>query len=246
TLSVEHGDLQLLGDHDVLGPSGTLGVGLDSPKDYGTIYLSGAAALAGTLGIALNNGYVPVPGSSFPVLSCGSTISDNFIALSYVPPVVIWRLVYSSNALNVVAYPPISLLGTNVAINAAGAPGYRATLLTTTNLDMQLSNWMPVATNTFGVTGFLSFTNPLNFGNPQQFFALTNSGVGCKSGYNTRSCQAMLQVGCVTVTNADGQVFYDCNDEALYWLAHVGPNGGGCDLTGYPGGHCNSLGDLVY
>lgn len=172
TLSVEDGTLQLPGNLNVLEPSGTLAVGLDSPTDYGTFDLPGNVALTGTLEVRLNNGYVPAAGSSFAVLTCGSTISGSFTNFNYVPPVVIWRPVYSGNALNLVAYPPISLFGNNVAINLAGTPSHQATLLTATNLTVPLHNWTPVATNTFDVTRFLSFTNSVNFSNSAQFFAM--------------------------------------------------------------------------
>jgi hypothetical protein len=244
TLSVERGTLQLLGGNDVLGSSGTLSVALDSPTDYGTFSLNGPATLAGTLGVALNNGYVPSPGSSFAVLTYSSAILGSFTAFSYVPPVVIWQPVCGSNALTVVAHPPISLSGTNVAINVAGTPGYWGMLLTTTNLTVALTNWTPAATGTLGVMGFLSLTNAVNFGNSQQYFAAQIHP--CNSGYNARSCTAMLRAGCVTVTNADGSFGgYDCNDDALHWLYFVGPNDTGCNLTGIPGGHCNSAGILL-
>ena len=172
TLSVEDGTLQLQGGQNVLEPSGTLSVGLDSLTDYGTFDLPGNATLTGTLEVRLNNGYVPAPGSSFAVLSCGSAISGSFTNFNYVPPVVIWRPVYGSNALTLVAYPAISLFGTNVAINLAGTPLQQATLITATNLNVPLHDWTPVATNTFDVTRFLSFTNGVNSSNPAQFFAL--------------------------------------------------------------------------
>ena len=143
---------------------------LDSPTDYGTFALPGNATLTGTLEVRLNNGYAPAPGSSFAVLSCGSAIAGSFTNFNYVPPGVIWRPIYGSNALTLVAYPAISLFGTNVAINLAGAPLQQATLITATNLTLPLHDWTPVATNTFDVTRFLSFTNGVS--NPAQFFAL--------------------------------------------------------------------------
>lgn len=149
----------------------TLSVGLDSPVDYGTFNFLGDLILTGTLEVCLNNGYVPAPGSSFPVLSSGSAITGSFTNFEYVPPVVIWRPVYSSSALTMVAYPPISLSETNVAVNLVGTPLQKATLLTSTNLNVPLHNWEPVATNTFDVTRFLSFPNSVNSSNPAQFFA---------------------------------------------------------------------------
>jgi hypothetical protein len=58
----------------------TAGAALDidvtSPSAYGTLTVSGTAALAGTLNVALFDGFTPAPGTSFTILSFGARSGD--------------------------------------------------------------------------------------------------------------------------------------------------------------------------
>jgi hypothetical protein len=67
----------------------------------------------------------------------------------------------------------------------------------------------------------------------------------CKSGFEPVSCPAMLNAGCTLVTNSYGQVGWDCNDAAYLRLLFTGPNGTGCTVSPFYGGHCNSFGALL-
>ncbi len=70
TLDAQSGILSLIGDYSLT--NGTLNFGISSLTNFGKISLSGAAALTGTVGANLNNGYVPIAGNSFTVLTYGS------------------------------------------------------------------------------------------------------------------------------------------------------------------------------
>jgi hypothetical protein len=66
-------------------------------------------------------------------------------------------------------YPRVS--GTNLLFNARqGAPGTICYLLATTDLSMPMTNWFPVATNTFDVSGNCVFTNGMNTNYSSEFF----------------------------------------------------------------------------
>ena len=52
---------------------------------------------------------------------------------------------------------------------ASSAPYY---VLTTTNLSLPLSQWAPIATNTFSSAGGFSVTNPLSGGGPHRFYII--------------------------------------------------------------------------
>ena len=68
-LDSQLGNISLQGANSLAG--GTLNFGINSPTNYGTISLSGAAALTGTLGVVLH-GYTPQLGDSFPLITYGS------------------------------------------------------------------------------------------------------------------------------------------------------------------------------
>ena len=66
----------------------------------------------------------------------------------------------------------ISLAGPNLIINGTnGTSGVQFTVLTTTNLTLPLSQWTPIATNTFSGSGF-SVTNAADVGSSQQFYTI--------------------------------------------------------------------------
>jgi hypothetical protein len=165
--------VQLQNSHVNLGPSGTLHIAVAGPSTFGQFNLNGSVALNGTFGLQLNNGFIPLAGTSYPVFSYGS-FSGNFTSFSYpnTPPVIAWQPVYSGTKLTLVAQPAMGLLlsGTNVTANLNGVPGHQAILLTSTNLTGPVTSWTPVATNTFDATCYLSFTNNVNLNYSRQFF----------------------------------------------------------------------------
>ncbi len=117
-----------------------------------------------------NNGFIPAVGDSFTVLTYGSLLG-NFSGFNLPALPVAFQPVLSSTALTLVVQPLISLLqGTNLVFNANGTPGSQSVLLSTTNLALPLANWIPVATNTFDLTAYFSFTNNMLLDEPQEFF----------------------------------------------------------------------------
>jgi hypothetical protein len=70
TLDVQSGNLSLQGGYSLT--NGTLNVGINSLTNNGTISLTGAAPLVGTVSANLNNGYQPVSGNSFTNIYYGS------------------------------------------------------------------------------------------------------------------------------------------------------------------------------
>ena len=57
-------------------------------------------------------------------------------------------------------FGPAILSGTNIVINGTNGPvGVQYRILTTTNLNSALANWIPVYTNTFNALGSFGYTN---------------------------------------------------------------------------------------
>jgi len=78
-----------------------------------------------------------------------------------------------------VTLPPLTLgglarLGTNLVVNGSnGLAGMNYFVLMTTNLSLSLTGWSIIATNQFGTSGGLGFTNPWDNTTPQKFFRLS-------------------------------------------------------------------------
>jgi hypothetical protein len=106
TLDAQLGTLSLSGAYDLTG--GQLNFGIGSLTSFGRISLAGAAALTGTVSANLNNGYVPVSGSAFPVLSYGSR-SGSFSSLA-LPPSVAWQTAYGATVFTLTAAGTIPTL----------------------------------------------------------------------------------------------------------------------------------------
>ena len=70
TLDAQVGNISLAGAYNLA--NGTLEFGISGLTNYGTITLSGAAVLGGTVSAVLNNGFVPVNGDAFTNLYYGS------------------------------------------------------------------------------------------------------------------------------------------------------------------------------
>jgi len=67
----------------------------------------------------------------------------------------------------------ITQSGTNVAISGAnGTPGGISYLVSSTNVTLPRSTWIPLATNLFDISGNVSFTNAVDPNVPQRFFLL--------------------------------------------------------------------------
>jgi hypothetical protein len=125
TLDVQSGTVNLSGNYSLT--NGILKFGISSLTNFGQISLSGSpATLAGTLSANLKNGYYPVKGNSFGVLSYGSQAGTftNFV----LPSKQAWSTNYGATVftLAVLNSAPILPGQTNVTID-------ELTTLTVTN-----------------------------------------------------------------------------------------------------------------
>ena len=94
TLDVQTGTVSLQGSYTLTG--GTLNFGINSLTSYGTINLHGSAALTGTVSANLNNGFVPIGGDIFPVLSYGSRTGIFTNTILPLPDSLLWQTNYYS------------------------------------------------------------------------------------------------------------------------------------------------------
>jgi hypothetical protein len=84
----------------------------------------------------------------------------------------------SLSSIEVIAVPQpkfsgITVSGTNVIVSDTnGLAGANCAVLTATNVNLPLSNWMSIATNQFGSGGEFSFTNGIPPGEPQRYFTI--------------------------------------------------------------------------
>jgi autotransporter-associated beta strand protein len=121
-------------------------------------------------------------GDTFTLFSAAS--SSGAFSATNLPPLsagLAWVNTLAGNGkLSVVSTAPpsqphltgISLAGANVIINGTnGAVGRMYVLLHSTNVALPLSQWTPLATNTF-TTGNFGLTNPVAPAAPQNFFIL--------------------------------------------------------------------------
>ncbi len=95
-LDAESGNIRLQGTYDLA--NGTLTFGINSLSNYGTIYLGGAAALAGSVNLNFNNGFFPALGSQFNLLS-GASLTGT---LNSAPLPFGLSLVYSKTGVTLV------------------------------------------------------------------------------------------------------------------------------------------------
>jgi autotransporter-associated beta strand protein len=133
----------------------------------------------GTLMVS-NVAGTPSLGKSFAIFSAGSA-SGNFSSITpQLPGGLRWRFDPSQGVLSVVAtdsqpsFAGIGLTGNRqLAFSITnGTPGATNYLLSSTNLALQRTNWVRVATNVFDVSGNLSFTNAAGFNSAQAFYLI--------------------------------------------------------------------------
>jgi len=98
TIGVQSGTIALETGYSLA--NGTLSFGINSLTNYGAIRLSGSAALAGTVSASLENGYQPISGNSFAVLSFGS--GTGMFADAILPFADAWQTNYSATNFTLV------------------------------------------------------------------------------------------------------------------------------------------------
>jgi len=134
------------------------------------------ASFAGTLNVALTNGFVPVAGNSFTIadyLSYTGTFSSN--SLPALPPGLQWQVNYGPTALtlSVVASSmsvtnAMRLPDGNFAFQVVGTAGGSAVIQAATNLNSPIV-WTNLATNT-PFTGVHNFTDTQATNFPGRFY----------------------------------------------------------------------------
>jgi autotransporter-associated beta strand protein len=131
------------------------------------IALSGTALTGGTFPLIAYSGTSPSGALHFiPPVGFAGTLSDNGAGLITV------NLVVSAPTTNA-SITQVSLSGTNLVVhgtnNNVPNTNFHYVVLTSTNVAISLSNWIPVVTNMFNTNGTFDYTNPIIPGTPQQF-----------------------------------------------------------------------------
>jgi len=155
---------------------------------HSLVTVSGALAYNGTL-IATNISGTSVVGDQYTVFSAGGT--GNFTNIVGTPGAgLAWSFAPSSGVLSVVVgagpapftVPPhistITLTGTNLTVTGTNAQsGALYYMLTSTNLQTPLNQWIPVGTNIAPGANNFSFTitNAVNPKDPRQFYIFSST-----------------------------------------------------------------------
>lgn len=151
------------------GGSFTVSLGGSNPNQSGQLAAAGDVSLSGPLNVVLANGYVPVEGDQFEILSCNS-VSGTFsstnapagITVSYFPNYV--ELVVTGTVPAQIQSP--GKTGNIFKFSFGTANNQSYTIQQTTNLEP--ANWT-FYSNIIGNGSIFQFTTPVtNY--PQQFF----------------------------------------------------------------------------
>ncbi len=151
------------------GGSFTVSLGGPNPNQSGQLAVAGNVVLSGPLNVVLANGYVPVEGDQFEILSCNS-LSGTFnsinapagMTVSYFPNYA--ELVVTGTVPAQIQSP--GKIGNIFKFTFGTANEQSYTIQQTTNLDP--ANWT-FYSNVIGNGSIFQFTTPItNF--PQQFF----------------------------------------------------------------------------
>lgn len=175
-ISVEKGTLRL--NRANLEATGDVAIRLNGPVDHGRVEIGLGGIVQGNLTISLMDGYVPVAGDSYDVLSYAAFPGAfNRIDLPVLDAAV-WSKQYTSTALRlqVTGMPRIEAVrlmrGTVTISGQGGIPEQSYVLLNSTNLALPLDSWTAVATNVFDAHGNFVLTNSVDGGFPMGFFLL--------------------------------------------------------------------------
>ena len=133
----------------------------------------------GTL-VVSNLAGTPVSGQSFQLFSAASA-SGNFSGLTpQLTNGLRWRFAPASGALSVVStasqpqFAGVSQSGASVILQVVdGAPGVTNFLLSSTNINLPVTNWGRVGTNIFDLSGNEVFTNGMGTAPAQQFYSIS-------------------------------------------------------------------------
>jgi hypothetical protein len=176
TVDVQSGEVAVLGSHTLTG--GTLNFGINSLNNFSQIFLAGSAGLTGTLSANLNNGYSPVTGSSFALLSYGSE-SGTFTTLN-LPHLsgLTWQPNYGGTTFTlIVTNVPVPLLqsaisnANSISLSWYALQGQTYQIQYTTNLVP--ASWVNLGNTIGGTNGLTTVAAPINL-NPHLFYRLVD------------------------------------------------------------------------
>jgi hypothetical protein len=176
TVDVQIGGLTIGGSYTLAG--GTLNFGINNSNNFGSIYLAGDAALAGTLSVNFTNGYSPAAGDAFPLVSYGSE-SGIFTALNlpHLTPGLIWQTNYGSTTFTlIVTNAPPTVLSASTTQNGGAfsltwntIAGETYQLQYTTNLAP--ANWLDLDGPITATNSTMTASDIIGL-NPQRFYRL--------------------------------------------------------------------------
>jgi hypothetical protein len=145
-------------------------------NNFGSIYLSGNAALSGTLSVNFTNGCALAASNSFPLVSYSSE-TGTFTALNLpqLPSKLYWQTNYGNTtfSLNVSAVPTPSLsvpalrIGKTISITWAAMPGQMYQVQYTTTLFP--ANWINLGNPINATNATMSVPDDTSL-NPQRFY----------------------------------------------------------------------------
>jgi hypothetical protein len=175
TVDVQVGALAVFGNKSLAG--GTLNFGIGSPTNFGSMLLASGCALAGTLSVNLNGGYLPAAGDAFTLLTYGAE-SGTFDALNlpHLSPSLTWQGNYGATTLilSVVPLPPPRLLtsfsGNSLSLSWGAVASQTYQVQYATNLVP--TYWTDLGAPLPGTNGTLTVSG-LNGPEPQRFYRVT-------------------------------------------------------------------------
>jgi hypothetical protein len=206
--------------------NGTLNFGINSRTNFGQINLGGAAVLTGTVSANLNNGFQPVAGDSFSVLSYGS--ETGIFTKTNLPVAAVWQTNYAATVFTLLvlnarpSFTPIPTqfvdeLTTLTVTNKATDPDVTQTITygllqappgMTLNTNTGVMTWTPAQTNSPSTNLVVVFamdngTPPLRATNA---FLVIVREVNIPPTLSLIPTQTVNELTLLTVTNAAGEL----------------------------------------
>ena len=97
TMDVQSGAISVIGSHTLT--NGTFNFGISNAASFGTVTLSGAAALTGTLSANLEGGFLPAVNNSWQIINY--TSPSGAFTQTNLPPVAVWQVTTNPTSLTI-------------------------------------------------------------------------------------------------------------------------------------------------
>ena len=174
TMKVESGTLRLGGMTSMT--SGNIDFGINGPTDYGRVTFVGIPILAGGLKAHLGDGYLPLPGTTFTLVSYPSR-SGVFSPIT-LPPSASWQTNYAGTFFtltalgsNLILIPSVNSSGYFV-MQFAGNTNNTYTVFSSTNLALPVSNWVTLGAPSIVSNSLYQFVDTHSVDFPRRFYIL--------------------------------------------------------------------------